>query len=933
VGPLVAILVATGYVVWGHIFVQTTPDHGFVLDEQLQVTSTRRGSDAARGLRPGDRLWRVRPGPRATLTLRSGFHWLVIKNRLVRGERTEFTFLRAGRPVQVTLEGRRPPLFPGAFWSLGSYLVVLALCLVMWARRGTVPGLGWLIIVILNVYIIIYGFTRIIDLLASIPLFMGNLAFNLFSLPLMLHLFLRYPAPVPLVVHRPWLPALLYVPQVGITTLSVVGYFQLRATPEMAEQGRMLALGTQYIPLVFLAYMLGGLGVMVWRFWTSPPEQRRQIQWIMYGAVLTGLLTVAFAVVRWRTSPQAWILLGNPYLLPIYALLALTIAFAFLDFRGLDVDRLVHRSLVYALVSGAAGLIYLGFAGGLGWMLTRIFDITSTTVTVLAIGLCAALFFPLRHTVQVSLDRLFFRQRNVYQEILQQASSELVTILDLDRLAKVLLEMLVNRLRYGHARLLLATDNRTLRVVHGAGQAGAPVEPLPSVDSFLLRKLRAYAVGETVAARDRLAQVEPPRLAVEFTAVFEQLGAELILFLVIRDRILGLLTLGPKADRAPVPLDEIDTLVALGRQLSVVVRNASAYSEIERLSRDLARRQQEILALKTRLEDENIYLREEIHEAARFGEIVGQAEPMRAVLELVGRVAATDATVLITGESGTGKELIARAIHEASPRREAALVTINCAAIPEGLLESELFGHVKGAFTGAVARKKGRFEVADRGTLFFDEIGDMPLALQAKLLRALQEREIVPVGGEAPIKVDVRVLSATHRDLTALVAEGRFREDLYYRLNVVPLTLPALRERVSDIPLLAEYFMERFARRNGKKITGISVRAMDRLMRYPWPGNVRELANIVERAVVLSESSVLDAEVVLPTVPGRPGEPAATAPEVAETPAFHDAVIAYKRQVLSEALRKAGGNRAAAARALGLQRTYLHRLLKQLELE
>jgi transcriptional regulator with GAF, ATPase, and Fis domain len=262
-------------------------------------------------------------------------------------------------------------------------------------------------------------------------------------------------------------------------------------------------------------------------------------------------------------------------------------------------------------------------------------------------------------------------------------------------------------------------------------------------------------------------------------------------------------------------------------------------------------------------------------------------------------------------------------------------VTINCAAIPEGLLESELFGHLKGAFTGAVARKKGRFEVADGGTLFFDEVGDLPLSLQPKLLRALQEREIVPVGGETPIPVDVRVLSATHRQLQALVADGRFREDLFYRLNVVPIEIPPLRDRASDIPLLAEYFVARFARRSGQPVTGISVRAMERLVRYPWPGNVRELANVLERAVVLSTSSVLDEDVVLPEAEVRsPASlPAVATADGSSLPAFHDAVSAYKRELIAEAIRRADGNRAAAARALGLQRTYLYRLCRLLGLE
>jgi transcriptional regulator with GAF, ATPase, and Fis domain len=409
-----------------------------------------------------------------------------------------------------------------------------------------------------------------------------------------------------------------------------------------------------------------------------------------------------------------------------------------------------------------------------------------------------------------------------------------------------------------------------------------------------------------------------------------------------------------------VSRDEITMLEALGRQLSVVVQNAAAFTEIDTLNRDLGRQRREILALKDRLEAENVYLREEIHQVARHGEIVGESESMRQVLEQVARVGPTDATVFIYGESGTGKELVARAIHASSDRRDRPMVTINCAAIPEGLLESELFGHERGAFTGAVARQPGRFELADGGTLFFDEVGDMPLSLQAKLLRALQEREITPVGATRSRRVDVRVISATHRDLEQRVAEGSFREDLLYRLNVVPLRLPPLRERAEDIPLLAEYFATELARRTGKAVTGISRRAMDRLIAYPWPGNVRELANVMERAVVLSGSTVLDEEITLPRVRGEhvgggPGKQEGQGdvgtngiagdggagdggagggrPQAVPLSPFHDAVREFKRDYLARAIEQADGNRAEAARRLALQRTYLYRLERQLGLK
>jgi transcriptional regulator with GAF, ATPase, and Fis domain len=261
---------------------------------------------------------------------------------------------------------------------------------------------------------------------------------------------------------------------------------------------------------------------------------------------------------------------------------------------------------------------------------------------------------------------------------------------------------------------------------------------------------------------------------------------------------------------------------------------------------------------KARIEAQNIYLQEEIRGSHNFEELIGSSTSLKKVLKNVGRVAPTDSTVLITGETGTGKELIARAIHNLSPRKDRPLVKVNCAAIPAGLIESELFGHEKGAFTGALTKKMGRFELADKGTIFLDEIGELPLDLQSKLLRVLQEGEFERVGGTQTFKVNVRVIAATNRDLEQQAKTGHYRPDLYYRLNVFPIHLPALREREGDIPLLVQYFVRKFAANFNKKIDRISERMMATLQRYQWPGNIRELEHVIERAVILSEGSELE---------------------------------------------------------------------------
>jgi formate hydrogenlyase transcriptional activator len=389
--------------------------------------------------------------------------------------------------------------------------------------------------------------------------------------------------------------------------------------------------------------------------------------------------------------------------------------------------------------------------------------------------------------------------------------------------------------------------------------------------------------------------------------------------LLFRDRVLGAIDIAKRSDTL-FPPEEVELLVEVAKQIAIAVENAQVYREITEL--------------KDRLAKENLYLEEEVRIDQNFGEIVGDSAALRRVLKEVETVAPTGSTVLIRGETGTGKELIARALHELSPRRERTFVKLNCAAIPTGLLESELFGHEKGAFTGAIMAKVGRFELAHQGTLFLDEVGDIPLELQPKLLRALQEQEFERLGSTHTKRVDVRLVAATNRDLARMVADGQFRSDLYYRLNVFPVVLPPLRGRPEDIPILARHFAQQFARRMGRQIETIPSAVMESLVRYPWPGNIRELQNVIERAVILSPGPAL-------RIPAGELQPPASAQSEGHDAEAETAAPAGPSLTLADAERDhilgvlrasdwvLGGPNGAAAR-LAMKRTTLQSKMKKL---
>src|SRR5579871_636139 len=457
----------------------------------------------------------------------------------------------------------------------------------------------------------------------------------------------------------------------------------------------------------------------------------------------------------------------------------------------------------------------------------------------------------------VAIER-YIRQQELQHErdrlrLLLEITSSVTSRLDLRQVVEALSTNLLRVMKCDVSALLLPdseSDALRVTILHNTGargpfREGSLVPMNSSISGQVLRKGKPLRVDSFEHFRDDPEIYGNPDGQRLYERVMEEdLITGCYLPLVGRDRVFGVLMLARRSDNV-FEKDDVILLEQVASQVAIAVENTLEYEKATK-DRDKETKQR-------------LYLEEEIR--AQCGEIVGDCPALNATLDLVSVVAPTNSSVLILGETGTGKELAARAIHKLSSRREKAFVKLNCAAIPLGLLESELFGHERGAFTGAIAQKTGRFELADKGTLFLDEVGDIPLELQAKLLRVLQEQEFERLGSNRTHKVDVRLIAATHRDLPAMVKQGAFREDLYYRLKVFPISVPALRQRTDDIPKLVRHFAALFAKRMNKRIDNIPAETMNALTRYPWPGNVRELQNFIERAVILSPQSTLRAPI------------------------------------------------------------------------
>jgi formate hydrogenlyase transcriptional activator len=517
-----------------------------------------------------------------------------------------------------------------------------------------------------------------------------------------------------------------------------------------------------------------------------------------------------------------------------------------------------------------------------------------------------------RHMKEQALQRERDRLR-----LLLEITNSATARLDLRQVVEALSTNLFRVMQCDVSALLLPdSESGELRVTslynrgaRGPFREGSLVPVNSSISGQVLRKAKSVRIDSFEQVRDDPEIYGTPEGQLLYERVVEEgLRTGCYLPLVGRAGVVGVLMLCRRSDNV-FESDDVTLLGQVARQVAIAVENTL---EFEKATKD-----------RDKEAKQRLYLEEELRE--EFGQIVGESQALKTALSLVSVVAPTDSSVLILGETGTGKELIARAIHKLGTRSEKSFVKLNCAAIPLGLLESELFGHEKGAFTGAIAQKTGRFELADKGTLFLDEVGDIPLELQAKLLRVLQEQEFERLGSNRTHKVDVRLIAATHRDLPAMVKQGNFREDLYYRLKVFPIQVPALRQRTEDIPRLVRHFTALYAQRMNKRIDVIPADTMHALSRYPWPGNIRELQNFIERAVILSPQSTLRA----PTSELEPFQ------SRKETNVPMSGLAEVERDHILRALEASNwviGGRNGAAERLGMKRTSLVYRMKKLRI-
>ncbi|GIW82255.1 MAG: hypothetical protein KatS3mg105_4062 [Gemmatales bacterium] len=845
-------------------------------------------------------------------------------------------------------------LLPSILWFVLKLGLFVVGALVYWNRPHDVTAAQFftLCIVTVGAYMGGYHWVRI----STYPLFLlVFMACSVLLPAVSLHFFMLFPRPKEIFIRqRLKLLAAIYLPPLLFLAALIVSYVHIRTLVRGGFSAEAMAAGWSVLVTVVKAYLvvamsfyLASVVCLVSTFRSaSDPTERKQVEWIMVGSLLA-LVPIGYTMYLVTMQPDDFGSGAGTW--PMFAASALlTIAFAvsITRYRLMQLDQLVSSGVVYFLLSFVASLVYytlvlagmvaadvFGSSGGTG----PSFDQTLWVGTSFLVLLFLLDFA--RSRFKKALDRRFDREKHQLERTIRRMGEAIEQLVDPPTLARRMLRASVDLLQVSGGAVYLRDGQPPIFQLAGHIGTAPALSELTSGCPLL----EALAGGQVI-----MGAAEAGTASAAGQLAF--LGGEVAQPLVHENKLLAILILGPKT-RGQYAKEDFELLSSFAQLTALALASAEGHRTIELLNRELnakvqkiSEQQRRILALQSqlmRLSSRPTPARSQVKTSSAENlsaalptstkAIVGSSAAIRHVLDLVRKVSATSSAVLLRGESGTGKELLAQAIHDHSERADKPFVKVHCAALSPGVLESELFGHVKGAFTGAHRDKIGRFELADQGTLFLDEIGDVSLDVQTKLLRVLQEKTFERVGSSEPIKVDVRIIAATHQNLEALIEEGRFRRDLYYRLKVIDIVVPPLRERREDIPELALYFLESFARRSGRSQLQISDDAMILLKSYHWPGNIRELENVIERAVVVAEGDWItpnELPIDLYTNNGAEGDgflPFGPCGIAAEREERHR----RERERLVRALAATNGNKAEAARLLGLARSTLVSRLKK----
>jgi transcriptional regulator with GAF, ATPase, and Fis domain len=834
---------------------------------------------------------------------------------------------------------------PSVVWFILKLGLFTVGALVYW-KRPTDPSATQfflLCIVTLGAYMGGYHWSLIAGQLALILVFM---VCSVLLPAVLLHFCVIFPRPKNLLQRYPRRTLLaIYGVPLGFLAVIALSYFRARwmnlggASDEEVNAALVHLREQIYVYLGVAVFWYLACVACLWHSYRSASDatQRNQVKWIMFGSLVAlGPIGVSLSLVAFKPNDFS-AGAATPWMFAASICFTTAFTISITRYRLMQLDQIVTSGMVYFVISFLVGLVYytvvfiatLVVGSQSGPPLAQVLPVSTTALVLMLV-----LDF-VRSRFKKELDRRFHREKYQLDRTLRRMGQAIEQLVDPPTLAKQLLQVSAEVLAVPRGAVYLREGTPPLyRLVDALG-APPPLTELssgcPLVEAMLVQ-------GTTVVPAGRGTGSDPVQRQLRF------LGGEVAHALTHEGELLALLVLGPR-DMGGYGTEDLNLLAAFTQLTALALKSAERNRTIDGLNRELqtkvekiSEQQRRILALQSQLMRQTAPSEAAAPAPSAPGGIIGSSPAVQELLQLVKKVSASQSAVLIRGESGTGKELLARALHESSPRAGKAFVQVHCAALSPGLLESELFGHVKGAFTTAYRDKVGRFELANGGTLFLDEVGDISWEVQTKLLRVLQEQTFERVGSSDPVQVDVRIIAATHQNLEQLIAENRFREDLYYRLNVISIRVPPLRERREDIPELAAHFLKVHAQRSGRGVVQIDDDALALLKSYYWPGNIRQLENALQRAVVMADGpEITDAELPVELVKeiDKTAEQFSPAPngeglgEVLGVKGERDERDRRERERLVRALAAAKGNKAEAARALGLHRSTLVSRLKK----